>query len=150
MIYLIEDSELKIARILFFLKEKGIPESCISVYKSFNSGLKQIVKSPPKLILLDMTIPTFEKSKGGREGRMRPIGGYDLMQSLQLKKISSKVVILTQLEFFGEGSEKISFQEIGKRCSDNFPNIFLECIYYSPTENTWQQLLSKHISDFQC
>ncbi|MDH2621147.1 response regulator [Acinetobacter baumannii] len=147
MIYIIEDSELKIARILSFLKENGIQDVDINVYKSFHSGLKKIVKRPPDLIILDMTIPTFDKSIGGREGRMRPIGGYDLMQSLQLKKIPSKVVVLTQLEFFGEGSEKISFQEINRRCLDNFPDLFLECIYYSPTETSWQQLLSKYISD---
>jgi CheY-like chemotaxis protein len=147
MIYIVEDSDLKIQKIESFLLDNGCNKDKICIFRSYQSGLQAILKSPPELIILDMSIPTFDKSIDSREGRLRPLGGYDIMKKILFNKIETKVIVLTQLEFFGEGTEKISFEQLKNKCIENFSNIFLDCIYYSPTESSWCKTLLTHLSD---
>lgn len=109
MIYVVEDSDLKIQKIESFLLDNGFNKDQICIFRSYQSGIQAILNSPPELIILDMSIPTFDKSIDSREGRLRPLGGYDIMKKILFKKIETKVVVLTQLEFFGEGAEKNKF-----------------------------------------
>ncbi|MEG1271922.1 MAG: response regulator [Acinetobacter sp.] len=147
MIYIIEDSDLKIQKIEAFLLSNGIQKEGLCIFKSYQTGTKAILSNPPKLVILDMSIPTFDKTINSREGRLRPLGGYDVMKKIAFKNIKTKVVVLTQLEFFGEGSEKKSFDQLREKCFENFPEIFLDCIYYSPTNFSWQQTLLSYLSD---
>lgn len=147
MIYIIEDSDLKIQKIESFLLDNGIHRDQIDSFRSYQSGTQAIFKTPPELIILDMSIPTFDKSIDSREGRLRPLGGYDVMKKILFKNIQTKVIVLTQLEFFGEGAEKISFEELRNKCIENFSDIFLDCIYYSPTESSWCKSLLTYLSD---
>jgi CheY-like chemotaxis protein len=147
MIYVVEDSDLKIQRIESFLLANGFERDQIRIFRSYQSGLQAILNCPPKLIILDMSIPTFDKNIDSREGRLRPLGGYDIMKKILFKKLETKVVVLTQLEFFGDGAEKISFEQLKNKCTENFSNIFLDCIYYSPTESSWCNSLLTHLSD---
>lgn len=147
MIYIIEDSDLKIQKIEAFLLSNGIQEENLCIFKSYQTGTKAILNEPPSLVILDMSIPTFDKTVNSREGRLRPLGGYDIMKKISFKNIRTKVVVLTQLEFFGEGSEKKSFDQLRVKCFENFPAIFLDCIYYSPTELSWQKALLTYLRD---
>ncbi|MDV4262643.1 response regulator [Acinetobacter seifertii] len=147
MIYIVEDSDLKVQKIESFLLTNNISSDQIMIFKSFQSGLKAILEYPPDLVILDMSIPTFDKNVDSREGRLRPLGGYDIMKKIAFKKIKTKVVILTQLEFFAEGIdiERISFDQLKKKCMESFPDIFLDCIYYSPSESSWYKSLLNYI-----
>ncbi|MNG62702.1 hypothetical protein D3C78_46420 [compost metagenome] len=147
MIYIVEDSDLKIQKIESFLLTNNYTKDQIMIFKSYQSGVQAILKAPPELIILDMSIPTFDKSIDSREGRLRPLGGYDVMKKILFNKIKTRVVVLTQLEFFGEGVEKISFDQLKLKCSENFSDIFLDCIYYSPTESSWCKSLLTYLSD---
>jgi DNA-binding NarL/FixJ family response regulator len=113
MIYVIEDDELKARRITNFLADK-YPEKAVELYRSYNSGLRAIEQRAPELILLDMSLPTFDSIHGNREGRPRPYGGRDLMRKLKRKHISTKVIIVTGLEGFGEGDSRQTLPELTK------------------------------------
>ena len=115
-IYIIEDNLVKVEKIKSFLNDEMPTSSKVSFYYSFNSGLKAIKEAPPDLILLDMTLPTFDRRPNVREGRSRPLGGYDIMRKMKLFNINSKVIVITQLESFGEGNEKVGFEELTDQC----------------------------------
>ena len=74
-IYIIEDNLVKVEKIKSFLNDEMPTSSKVSFYYSFNSGLKAIKEAPPDLILLDMTLPTFDRRPNVREGRSRPLEG---------------------------------------------------------------------------
>tara|TARA_R110002126_G_scaffold274178_2_gene419113 strand:- start:518 stop:988 length:471 start_codon:yes stop_codon:yes gene_type:complete len=141
MIYLIEDSNLKASQIESFLNSELRFAADVHVYSSFQSGLKALELVPPILAILDMTLPTFDRRPNCREGRLRPLGGYDILRKMRLKNIRSKVVILTQLESFGEGVDKIGFDEITEKCKAEFPDIFLKSIYFDQGGELWQDAL---------
>lgn len=142
-VHIVEDSTLKAMNISSFLTENFPFLSPIEVSGSFQSAIKAITEIKPDLIILDMTLPTFDRKPNVREGRMRPLGGYDLMYKMKYRSISVNVIIVTQLETFGEGDEELSFSEITSRCEKDFPNLFCGSVYYDQSGMNWQTELGK-------
>lgn len=140
IVYLVEDDSLKAERMTKFLVSH-FPEFEIKVFGSFQSGLRAIEENTPELLILDMTIPTFDRGHNKREGRLRPLGGYDLMRKLKLRNTQTLVIVVTQLETFGEGEDEVSFSEISSRCKREFPGVFLGSVYFRQGEATWQDEL---------
>jgi DNA-binding NarL/FixJ family response regulator len=136
-IYLIEDDELKLARIDSYLSERTGNNS-IHHFKSYQSGLKAIENSVPDLVILDMTIPTFDPGPRRREGRPRSLGGRELMRKLMRKKIICNVIIVTQFESFGEGEDSINFQQLKDACATEFPALFCGMAQYHATSSAWE------------
>lgn len=138
MIYIIEDNTLKAQKVLSFLEQSTTGISSKKIFSSFQSGLRAIEDSPPELVILDMTLPTFDRRPNSREGRVRPLGGYELMRKMRLKKIFSPVIVLTQLESFGEAEDEVSFEEITSRCEREFPEFFVGSVYFDQSEINWR------------
>jgi CheY-like chemotaxis protein len=140
--YLIEDSTPKAERILEFLHIE-YPHLDVRVYGSYHSGLVAIVERIPTVVLLDMTLPNFDRSVDSREGRLRPLGGYELMRKLKLRGLKLNVVIVSQLEEFGDGQERVTFEEIMRKCTDEFPGLLVGGVYFGQgAKSTWQLELS--------
>jgi hypothetical protein len=141
-IYMIEDNPLKAENVLVYIND--ILENVeVYIFESFQSGLKAILKEMPDLIVLDMTIPTFDRSGGDREGRLRPLGGMDLMKKLALRDLDFKAIVVTQLETFGEGDGKRTFEEINALCKSEFKGMYLGGFQYLQGSNNWKQGLSE-------
>ncbi|CAH1385369.1 response regulator [Candidatus Nitrotoga sp. M5] len=144
IVYIVEDDRLKAGRLISFLAER-YPDFTSKVLGSFKSGLQAVVSAPPEMLILDMTIPTYDRGSNKREGRLRPLGGYDLLRKLKLHNVSTRVIVVTQLETFGEGEEEISFSEINARCEREFSKMFIGSVYFRQSEATWQEELTKLI-----
>ncbi|SAK92952.1 Response regulator receiver domain protein [Caballeronia catudaia] len=144
--YVIEDSPAKAAAILQFLAGH-YPDASAELFASFQSGLKQVESSTPQLIILDMTLPTFDRVPNGREGRARPLGGYDLLRKLRRRSLNCKVIVVTQLETFGEGEDKITFAEITSICQREFPGLFVGSVYFDQGSVNWQEQLASLIDN---
>ncbi|WP_433740042.1 response regulator [Pseudomonas putida] len=142
-IYIVEDSALKANNIISFLSEFYGEDEQLRLFLSFQSGLKALELEPPGLVILDMTLPTFDRRPNAREGRLRPLGGYDIMRKLKLKNINTKVIVVTQLESFGDDEDEVSFKEITAQCYREFPEFFLGSVYYDQNGTSWRHELEK-------
>jgi CheY-like chemotaxis protein len=147
-VHVVEDNAIKAASIVRFFSEYSSSILDVSVSGSYQSALRTIQASAPDLIILDMTIPTFDRKPNSREGRMRPLGGYDLMHKMKHRSIRSYVIVVTQLETFGEGEEEVSFAEIVGRCKHDFPDFFLGGVYYDQGGVNWQDDLAALVEVF--
>lgn len=134
---LIEDDHQKAGEIQDFLSSR-FSAVVLTTYGSFNSGLRGVMSEPPDLLLLDMTLPTFDRAPGVREGRLRPLGGYELMRKLALRSISVPTIVVTQLEAFGEGADKVSFDDISLRCENEFPHSFRGMVRFQLAGARWK------------
>lgn len=148
-IFLIEDDLLKISQLDDFLKET-LDKFSIGIYESYHSGLKATLQFRPNLIILDMTLPTFDRKPNSREGRLRPLGGYELMRKLKLHSCSSKVIVVTQLESFPEDNQEITFKELSERCHHEFPNLFLGAVQFHQNDLAWQDELKNLLEILKC
>ena len=144
-ISLVEDDHQKANEIVAFITEKTLASSLL-VFESFNSGLRGVLSDPPDLLLLDMTLPTFDRAPGVREGRLRPLGGYELMRKLDLRSLKVPCIVVTQLEAFGEGTEKVEFDDISARCAREFPLFFLGMVRFQLAGARWKDDLEEIIT----
>lgn len=144
LVYLVEDDSLKADVLIEFLKEK-LPTGEVSCFGSFQSGLRAIQKESPHLILLDMTLPTFDRGSSQSEGRLRPLGGYDIMRKLKLKNIPFRAIVVTQLETFGEDDNRVTYEEITDRCQKEFSGQFFGSVHFPQGSDDWKDDLGRLI-----
>lgn len=139
-IIIIEDDQNKLKQIEAFIK-KHRPFTIISVCRSYQSGLSTVLTEPADLIILDMSMPTYDQSPHENGGRKRPFAGKDILRQMMRREIASPVVIVTQFTRFGEESEAISLDELRQELSHaHYPN-YIETIYYSAEAANWEQSL---------
>jgi DNA-binding response OmpR family regulator len=84
-ILVIEDDKLKSDRLLAFL-EHAYPQVIPKLERSYHNGLRRIELEKFDVVLLDMTLPTYNPSTSARIGRPRPLGGHDILRKMRRKK----------------------------------------------------------------
>jgi CheY-like chemotaxis protein len=136
LIYIVEDYELKAERIESAVRTV-LADARIEVFRSYQSGLKAVLQKQPDLILLDMSLPSFDMMGSARFGRPRSLGGYDLMRKMALKNVTARVFVVTQLDAFGDGTAKVTLKEMTERCHNEFPELFIGSVYFSQTSDDW-------------
>jgi len=63
------------------------------------------------------------------------------MRKLRRRNIFPRVVVITQLESFGDGEDEMSFDELTALCEKDFPTMFAGSVYFSSSDNEWQEEL---------
>ena len=115
----------------------------ICIENSLNSGLRRIMKEKFDLILLDMSMPTFQKDESNN---FNSFGGIDFLKEMQRKKNQTPVIIVTQYEIFGEGESRKTSEMIDEECKNSFEN-YVEIVIYTSTKNTWKEKLLSAIDE---
>ncbi len=140
-VLIIEDDPQKAERVVSVVK-LAAPEANIDVRRSYQSGLKFFDRETDiTLVILDVSLPTFDPDPEARHGRPRPLGGYDIMRKLKRKGKTPAVVILTALENFGSSTQQYSFEQLNDKCKEEFPENFKGAIYYSQSRTAWRDQL---------
>lgn len=144
-VLLVEDDEDKRNQIIHYLNGNFICE--LEEVRSYHSALNAVRTQDFDLILLDMTIPTFDITSMEPGGRSQPFGGELILSEMDRKSIDSKVVIITQFDLFGEGDEEIGLSDLNRRLINQFSDIYIGAIQYSISYNSWQELLRDKIKN---
>ena len=85
-----------------------------------------------------MSLPTFDPAPDQRQGRPRPLGGYEIMRKLKRNGLKRRVLVLTALENFGSRIEPVTFEDISRRCKHEFGEMFLGAVRYTQSGNMWR------------
>lgn len=142
---LIEDDIKKIDDISSFIK--GYPESCsLTVKRSYQSGLREILKSNYDLILLDMSMPTFEKTENEPGGEFEKFAGLKILKEMSRRGKMSKTILITMFDDFGEGEKSITLEDMNSALLRDFPDMYLGAVYYNSSENTWKDKLGSFLN----
>jgi CheY-like chemotaxis protein len=139
-VLVVDDDLNKIRQLTAFIKSE-FPRACVDERKSYQSGLKAALLDNPDVIVLDMTMPTFDvggKEKGGRERRY---AGVQILRQLRRKEIRTAVVIVTQFERFGEGDDLITLDELREQLVQEFEHNYICTICYQAADSQWKDKL---------
>ncbi len=139
-ILIVDDDELKTTRINELIT-KAIDGCVVSVKKSLNSALLDLRKNTYDIILLDMSMPTFDEDSSNN---FNSFGGITFLREMKRKNNNIPVVIVTQYEIFGEGEARKTADSIDKECQVNFIN-YKGIVIYSSLQNEWKEKLLKII-----
>ncbi|EOZ9374015.1 response regulator [Klebsiella michiganensis] len=146
-ILIIEDNLLKREKIVNFLNEfytANIVEAA-----SYNSGLSAARDSTFDFLILDMSMPTFDRSETTQGGRFRSIAGKEIATKLNKLGQLPSFVVLTGYKDFSVNTENLSLEQIHDLLS-TFGDNYKGCILFNSSETLWQENLKEIIGNLSC
>lgn len=142
-ILIIEDDKNKLDQILQVLSA-NLKGSEIHSKFSYHSGKKAILTASWDVIILDMSLPTYDISTVETGFHFRAFAGRDILGEMKRKKQLVKTIVLTQFETFGSGSERTTLAALTQELKRDYEGIFAGTIYYNASETNWKsELLDK-------
>jgi CheY-like chemotaxis protein len=142
-ILIVEDEQRKLENIKEFLK-KEFPEIEYVDRRSYISATKEIFEHYQEydIILLDMSMTTYDVSADESGGVPEPLAGANILDTMFLMDISTKVIVVTMYESF-----------VGKKLSDfdielknTYPDNYIGYVFFSYQKTDWQIKLKNYIT----
>src|SRR4051812_2847326 len=103
----VEDNDHKRDRVRAFLAET-YPHWEVVDAQSFNSGYRAAREGDFNLVVLDISLPTFDKTAMDSGWRFRSLAGRELARKILRKKPAVRIVFLTQYESFSDGNSSLT------------------------------------------
>lgn len=140
-VLLAEDDDEKATRIGEYVTST-FPRHSLDTARSVDSALRSLVtaqaSSPFDLLLLDMTMPTFDVSTfepGG--GETENFAGRQLLAQMKLRRISVPTIVVTMYD----GIADVSLSVLSAELKRDFPAVYLGLVYYSQSQEGWKNSL---------
>jgi DNA-binding response OmpR family regulator len=144
-ILLVEDDDNKRTQLAHFVSETW-PGTQVDVARSLQSGLRAIRKMPnPDLVLLDMTLPTYDIGPDEAGGSTHAFGGREFFKELRRFKRELPVIVVTQFEAFGAGAEMTTLNALDAELRSEFSANYVGYVYYRSAIESWKPQLKKMI-----
>jgi CheY-like chemotaxis protein len=135
-ILLIEDDLNKCEQIARFVGA-DFPDADLIIRRSFQSGLKEAILCTPDLILLDMTMPSYEIGPREPGGRERRYAGREILRQLSRRGIKLPVIVITQYEQFEDDGDIVRLPELVAELRSEYSDNFIDAVFYQAGNTTW-------------
>ncbi|NYS31925.1 response regulator [Pantoea sp. WMus005] len=139
-ILVVEDNEFKRKRIVEVLSNE-FESAKISECYSFTSAWQLIPERKYDLIVLDMSLPTFDKKESDSSGNFRVFGGKELARKLTKRKITSQFIFISQYKNFSDDVNSYTFESLKNELIEKYKSKCLGFLYYSNTKSEWRDEL---------
>lgn len=141
---IVEDLEQKANAIKAFI-QKEYPFIQIVQTESYNSSLKEIFTNHEKydIILLDMTMSTFDISEEDHGGVPEPLAGQQILDGMFLRDITTPVIVMTMYKSFAG----IGIADFDKNLSEEYSDIYQGYIFFVYNSNDWKEKLKKYLNN---
>lgn len=142
-ILIIEDNPLKREKIHLFISTNY--QAKLFEAASYNSGINLALSERFDLLILDMSMPTFDRTDTTHGGRFRALAGRDIAAKLVKLKRIVPFVILTGYKDFSVNSQCLSIEQIDESLR-SIGNDYKGCIVFDSTDSVWKERLSEVIN----
>lgn len=139
-ILLVEDNHFKREKVLEFLRQ--LPEIKLEEAASYNRGLTAAASTEFDLVVLDMSMPTFDRTETERGGRFRVFGAKEIVSRLKRQNKLSPFVILTGYSQFSDEKDSFNLSQIHDLFT-LYDEYYLGTIYFDSASSVWKQELTK-------
>lgn len=139
-VWLIEDDGFKREKIRAFLSEL-FPNSQVTEARSAKSAMHLIGRDAPDLVILDMSLPTFDISPRESGGRPQGFGGVEVLREMDRRGLIAPVVVVTQYEAFESDDERMGLPQLKQKLSEDHASIFIDLVYYETASEVWKTSL---------
>lgn len=143
-ILIVEDNQKKLEKIKTFL-EGEFDDVVLEEKTSYNSASREIVLNYEKynLILLDMSMQTYDISTEESGGEPEPLAGKNILKQIYLREIPTKVVVVTMYENFVDGTNVAKLDE---ELREDFAENYCGFIFFSHHNKDWSVKLKEFIT----
>lgn len=139
-ILIVEDNKHKRDRVTSVVKNK-IFEADIDYAYSFTSGSNQSTNYQYDLIILDISLPTYDKIGNESGGRFRTFGGKEIARKIKRRGIKTNLIFITQYEAFSDKGRSYSLAELENDIRTEHGEQCLDLIYYDSSKSVWKEKL---------
>ncbi|MEG8267969.1 response regulator [Acinetobacter baumannii] len=115
---------------------------------SVNSALDKIEAEVPDLLILDMSLPTFDVNLEENEsgGNPQGFGGIEVLKNLKIDRIVCKTLIITGYEAFSKKNSKpIDINTIKSDLLLKYSEYIIDVLHFNSTYDTWKIKLKDSI-----
>jgi CheY-like chemotaxis protein len=144
-ILLIEDDEFKASDIAKVIAD-SMPHATVRRATSVTSALKAITEVTFSLIVLDMSLPTFELSGPGGGGSPQGQGGLEVLRLSQRLKNEAPFLIVTQYPDIEIDGRDIPLSAASRALRRRFEVNVKGCVLYEFDGNSWRAPLRDFLS----
>jgi CheY-like chemotaxis protein len=118
------------------------PEASVKTAMSVRAALALLRHGDVSLMVLDMSLPTFDVAQGEQGGRPQNYGGIELLRYMDFYGVVCPVVIVTQYDAFPDKGGHVDLVAIARRLRGEHPATFRDLIHYGgATDEVWRQRL---------
>ncbi|MBT8499568.1 hypothetical protein DH20_07415 [Pantoea agglomerans] len=143
-ILLIEDEHDKREKIRSQVEIILDSKAIITERESLRGGLKAILTmSELDLILLDMSMPSFDLTDQFSSEDPESFAGIEIMSQMKLRDINVPVLVVTQYKSFEKGS--VTLEDLIEKMSNEFKPFFKGTIYYDSLLEGWKKQLADYL-----
>jgi CheY-like chemotaxis protein len=143
---LVEDSPYKCDCIMDYLSSREMDVST-TVVSSFNSARRALLDHTYQVILLDMSLPTYDKTESSAGGNTRQLGGRELARRVVRKWPNTMIIFITQYQSFSDTTRSYTFAhlqvELKKECGGQMRGM----IYFDNSKSSWKDELGKLLEE---
>ena len=143
-ILVVEDTGPKQSKIVSFLFEH-YNYTNIQVANSVRSAIGFLENENFDLMLLDMSLPTYDISAEETGGRPQSFGGMEVLRNAELLEIQIPTIVVTAYEAFVKGKRKLSLSGMDEELSNDHPDVYCGLVYYNSVLGTWEAELNQLI-----
>lgn len=143
-VLIVEDIDTK-SRSIQELVRSVISPVDIHCAASVKSAIQLIEKFDFSLILLDMSLPTFDLSKAEGGGTPRPRGGMELFAHLDGSGVEVPVIVVSAYGALEEKGSMVSLEEISSRLRRDYPALFQGSVLFDSVYTVWAEELTQLI-----
>lgn len=144
-ILIVEDDENKRSQLVDFISNL-FSFIDIRTAKSFQSGLRAIINSPPDIVLLDMTMPTYDITIEEDGGRPQHYAGREILRQMDRRSLSIPTLVVTGFDHFGEGANYMSREQLHTTLKIDHPAFYRGTIYFNAATEDWKPLLENRVN----
>lgn len=141
-ILLIEDNPHKRDRILSFLNGGDFKVNVCHA-GSFTSGYRRMSSDEAfELVLMDMSLPTYDKSSSESGGRFRTLGGREVARKAYRKGVRTPILFVTQYNAFSEGDVSHTLDTLDRELRAEFGDRYHGIVQYDSSQSMWRKKIS--------
>lgn len=146
-ILIVEDNHLKLEKLKDFLEAEFYGVELVEK-TSYNSASKEIALNHDKydLILLDMSMQTYDISTEESGGEPEPLAGKNILKQIYLREIPTKVLVVTMYENYVDGTK---ITQLDSELKYDYPDNYCGFIFFSHNSLEWATALKKAINKLQ-
>jgi CheY-like chemotaxis protein len=136
IVLVIEDEDPKLNAILSFIGEH-FDHWVVSTARSVRSATDILRGGGPDLILLDMSLPTFDIVAGEPGGRPQGFGGIEVLRYLEMLEMSVPVLVITGYEGFTKEGKSIDLTALSSELVTEFAGNFRGAVQFNTVSGEW-------------
>lgn len=130
------------------LCERHYPQASVIESASVKSAIARLGEMEFHLLLLDMSLPTFDVAAGEGGGRPQGSGGMEILREIERLHYRPKVIVVTQYADFSIDGKWYLLSELREELQSEHDEVYLGLVEFDNASTVWRESLRDLMDGF--